>query len=190
MGVSAVAPWDVVDIVTSLRSDRQETPVFTAGVEFFGGVTVPAGGPWAVRVEYGYQRISYGVDSFLGRTELEVSTHLPSVALLWTPLSGDQYLFRCGGGAGYHWGSLDRHERGSDARWTAHGPGFVLLVEGATGLGDNLFAYLGASLRWEALGDLQNNGGTSPAGVALPGPLKLSMGAAGVRLGLAYMITR
>lgn len=189
LGVTAVNPPDVIDVVNSVSVAGERIPAFTPGVDFFGMLTVPLAEAWALRLDYSYQLVSYNVRGALGPADFTVGAHLPSLALLYVPVREETYLLRCGAGIGYHWGFFEERYLTVNDRWKAGGIGFLLLLEGNTALGDDLFVHLGAHLRWEAMGDLGNAAGRRPGGVAVEGTTGLVMFGAGVRLGLAYLFS-
>ncbi len=186
LGVSYIHPGDVIDIVNSTPGAEERAPQFKAGAEFFGIVNIPIDPLWSVKLEYSYMIVSYNIQTFLNPAEYTLTYHLPSVILQYLLLDAGVYNVRVGAGAGYHVGVLERKFYSEDDQYTGTGIGTVADLEANTAFGDHLYAYLGANLRWEFVGDMKNGAGLAP-GVAASGDRPtLHLLGVGARLGFTY----
>lgn len=186
MGVSYVDPFDVVDLVNSTPGAVERVPQFKAGVEFFGTANVPVSPEWSLKFEYAYFLASYNTGTVLGPAEYTLMYHLPSVIIQYLLLDAGVYNVRVGAGVGYHVGILERKFFTEDDQYTGSGIGSVADLEANTAFGEHLYAYLGANLRWEFVGDLKNNGGLAPGVTPAGGRPTLHLFGVGARLGFTY----
>jgi hypothetical protein len=186
MGVSYVSPGDVVDLINAATGQTQRTPTFTAGVEFFGACSVPVAADWAVKVEYAYLLAGYNVSTPYGPAEYTISAHMPTLFLQYILLDRGIYNVKIGAGAGYHVGSLETNVYGSDIRYSGKGIGVAIDLDAATAFGEDLYAYLGADMRWELIGALTDAAGDSPGKTASGGQPALHLFGIGARLGFTY----
>jgi len=152
MGVGYVNPPDIVDVVNSVVMFSDRPPQFTAGVEFFGGVVVPVSSSLALKVEYAYFLMSYGGATPYGPADFTVKVHLPTLVAQYVLMDAGLYTLKAGAGVGFHFGSLSEEYGTVIDRFTASGPGVLLELEANTAFSENLFAYLGGSIRWDFIG--------------------------------------
>jgi hypothetical protein len=186
MGVCAVDAPDLSEWISNTTPGDGRLASFTTAVEFFGAAGIRISGPWRLKAEYGYVLTSYNRTAQLGPAEFSMAAHLPSVILEYVFADEGMYLFKAGAGGGYHIGTVDQRYAFLDTRFTAEGIGLVAEIEGNTALSEQLFAYLGVTARWEALGELRDrNGGTAGGAAYAPAPT-LQMFALGARLGVSF----
>jgi hypothetical protein len=152
-------------------------------VEFIGAASIPLSGRWALKADYAYLLGSYTVPGLFGQTEYSYAAHLPSLLVQYIFLEEGVYNIKAGVGPGYYLGVLTQRIGGSEARYTGSGPGFLLDVEANTALGEDLFAYLGAVVRWSGIGALTADNGSAPQ---YSGDTTLEFFGIGARLGLSY----
>lgn len=188
MGVGYADPSDVVDVVNSVVQYSDRPPQFKAGVEFFGGVVVPLSPSLAIKLEYSYFLMSYGGSTPYGPADFTVKVHLPTVVAQYVLLDASLYNLKVGAGVGVHVGSLSEQYGTVTDRFAASGPAVLLELEANTAFSENLFAYLGGTIRWEFIGVLTNAVG-APAGVsASGGSPALHFFSVGARLGFSYYL--
>ncbi len=185
MGVSYMNPQDVVDMINTMSTSSQRVSDFKSAVEFFGGFIYPVNMDWTLKAEYAYLLGSYNVNVPLGVQEFTITCHLPTVLLQYVLVSEPAYNVKAGAGIGYHFGMLETKLGGLEDKFTADGIGMKLDLEASTALGENLFAYLGADLRWDSIGDLTNGSNGNPSGVAGM-PTSLQFFSAGAKLGFSH----
>ncbi len=185
LGVSYMNPQDIVDLINTASIGSQRVSEFKSAVEFFGGLVIPVNGDVTVKAEYAYLLTSYNVSVPLGVQEYTITGHLPTVLVQYILVSEPTYNVKAGGGLGYHFGFLETKLGGLEDRFSGSGLGIKLDLEASTALGENLFAYLGADMRWDFIGDLTNGSGGNPSGI--PGtPTSLHFLSVGAKLGFSH----
>ncbi len=182
MGVSYINAQDVVDLVSSRANQRM--PAFKAAVEFFGNLVVPVSEEWSIKCEYAYILGSYNFNSSFGSAEASFNAHMPSVIAQYSLVDEGVYNVKIGLGGGYHFGSYSETIFGSENTYKGKGIGTTADLEANTAFSENLYAYLGADLRWEFIGDLTDSAGKSPIVSNLP--ITLHFFGLGARLGFSY----
>ena len=186
MGVSYAHPQDVVDVFNALVDPSERAAQFRAGVEFFGGVVFPLSPTVALKADYGYFVMSYNGQTAFGPADFTIQAHFPTLVVQYVLADEGVYNLKAGVGAGYHVGSLTEEYGSLNDRFTGTGLGTLLELEANTAFGENLFGYIGATLRWEFIGTLTDDAGKT-AGVAAGGEsATLQMFSAGVRFGMSY----
>jgi hypothetical protein len=186
LGVSYVAPRDLVDLVNATAGGTGRVAQFTAFGEFFGAFSLPVSTDWILKFEYAYLTGSYSVSSLYGATDFNVTAHCPSVIVQYVIAERGVYDLKCGIGGGYHFGGVAERLQSLEYTYTGKGPGLVGELEGNTAFGDHLFAFLGVNLRWSSIGALANSAGVSPGHAAGGGGTTLAFFGAGARLGMSY----
>lgn len=188
MGVGYANPQDVLDVVSSVIGSSDRPPQFKAGVEFFGGVVVPLSSSLAIKLEYGYFLMSYGGGTPYGSADFTLKVHLPTIVAQYVLMDAGLYNLKAGAGVGLHFGTLSEQYGTVDARFSGSGPAALLELEANTAFSEDLFAYLGANIRWDFIGKLTNDAGASAGVSADGGSATLHFFSAGVRLGFSYYL--
>lgn len=183
MGVSYISARDIVDLVNATPGTTTRQEEFASVVEFIGAASVPLSGRWALKADYAYLLGSYTVPGLFGQTEYSYTAHLPSLLVQYIIVEEGVYNIKAGLGPGYYLGVLTQRVGGSEARYTGSGPGFLLDLEANTALGEDLFAYLGAVVRWSGIGALRSASGSTPQ---YSSDTTLEFFGIGARLGLSY----
>jgi hypothetical protein len=110
---------------------------------------------------------------------------MPSVLLQYV-IPGQGFFVKLAGGGGYHFGRLESTPSwsGITTVYRAEGLGLKAEAVGQTALTNDLFVYIGGSLRWELLGSVKDSNGRelSYAG----NTATLSFFASGLALGVVY----
>ncbi len=185
LGVCYVDAVDIVNLVNSLNAtslSSERASQFKAAVEFFGTAAIQVSPDWVLTLDYGYLLGSYNADTQPYPAQITFTAHLPSLVLHYVLADEGVYNFRVGGGLGYHFGMLSESYGSTDLQYSGKGVGMLIDLEGNTAFGEHLFAYLGATLRWEFIGDLTNAAGVGP----FAQPTTLHMFGVGARLGFTY----
>ncbi|MCW5894051.1 MAG: hypothetical protein KIT50_00500 [Bacteroidetes bacterium] len=185
MGVNFHNAQDLVARVNGSGAVSQRADEFNSGVEFFGAAFVPMGPDWVMKAEYVYMHGSYSLRSVIanGVAEFAYTVHLPGVIVQYVLVDEPTYNVKAGAGAGYHFGSYD--EKFFSSRFTAHGVGALLELEGKTALSDDVFAYFGVQGRWEFIGELKDKNGKSPF---LNTPTTMDFFSIAVRFGMTFYL--
>lgn len=187
MGVNYHNAQDVVNRVNASNVISRRAENFKSGVEFFGAVSLPLNHDWHAKLEYVHAFSSYSIpSSFIAgfNEEFSYSVHMPSVIMQYILYEAPTYNFKVGAGAGFHFGSYDEKLTATGTFGaSASGLGSVLELEGNTALSENLYAHLGAQMRWEFVGELRDGAGRKPLATA---PTTLHLFSVGARLGMSY----
>lgn len=185
MGVNYHNAQDIVDRLNGSGIINRRVDNFKSAVEFFGAVSVPVNSDWAAKLEYVYWFSSYSLPlpaGFpIGSAEFSYLLHMPTLVGQYILYQARNYDFKVGLGFGFHFASYE--EKFFNAKFTANGIGSLLELEGNTALGEDLFAHLGAQLRWEFVGELRDGAGRKPLATA---STTLHLFSVGARLGMAY----
>ncbi|MBI4536120.1 MAG: hypothetical protein HY708_07565 [Ignavibacteriae bacterium] len=188
MGVSYVNAQDIVDRVNSSSGVAARVAEFKAAIEFFGGITIPVTPDWVLKLEYAYLLGSYTVNNSFFNSEFQFVVHMPMIIGQYVLVDGGVYNVKVGAGGGYHFGSYSEKFATVDDRFSGKGLGAVMDLEANTAFGESFYAYLGANLRWEFIGDLTNASGKSPGGVAASSATTLQFFSIGARLGFTFYL--
>jgi len=185
MGVSYLSAHDLVNLVNATPGTTARQGEFSSVVEFFGSASIPLSGPWELKVDYAYMMGSYTVQGLLGQTEYSYGAHMPSVLVQYAVIQQGVYNIKAGLGPGFYFGSLTQRDGGSGSDFRGSGPGLLLDLEANTALGEDLFAYLGALVRWSGIGALTADNGAAPP-ASPTSETTLQFFGLGARLGLTY----
>jgi hypothetical protein len=103
-------------------------------------------------------------------------------------IAGAGYNFKLGGGVGLRFVNADQRIRGINISetYTSTGFGFILKAQGNTLLGGNLYANIGAQLRYDINGEPENEAGPLYNGAVSENVNFYSL-SAGVSLGVTYI---
>ena len=132
---------------------------FKSAVVFGAEVDYLVKSNFALGIDYNLQIDSYNIPSNTGaggNSEISYLYHRPTI-LAYYVLPGNGYQFKFGGGVGYRSVSLTQKLM-SNETYSASGLGFVGRAIGNTKLSDNLYALIGADLRYDLPGDFSNSG--------------------------------
>jgi hypothetical protein len=182
MGVSYMNPQDIADYVSALTVNRVSD--FTSAVEFFGAAGIPLSERWILTLEYAYLLGGYSGPG--AGSEFTFSVHMPTLLAHYVLVEEQFYNVRIGAGMGYHAGALSVRHVTIDDRFTAAGPAFKIDCEANTALGDDLFARLGADVRWDVMGELRNAAGQAPVAPAQGAAPTMNFFSVGAKLGATW----
>lgn len=185
MGVNLHNAQDIVALINNSGVVSRRVDEFKSGVEFFGAVSVPLSTDWMVKLEYAHLIASYAEGTSFGSAEFSYVVAMPTVIGQYVLYAERMYNFKVGIGCGYHFGVYSQRYSLMDDKYTSNGVGTLIELEGNTALGENVFAYLGAQLRWDFVGDLKNASGNSPGGTFATSLHFFSIGA---RLGVVVYL--
>ena len=141
-----------------------------------------------ITLEVAYQIYSFTDVKPQGKDELSFNNLMPSLMGYYV-LSGDGYNFKFGGGAGVRFVSVEETRNISVAKtnYSSVGFGTILRIEGNTLLGGNVYANIGADMRYDVNGEPENNG--EPLyNISQKENVNFNTLSIGVRLGITYII--
>jgi hypothetical protein len=188
MGVTYMNPADIVELVNATPGAVERISQFRSGVEFFGCFSLPLHPEWVLKLEYAYQLGSCNINTTGDPAQYGITVHAPTAILQYVLTERGVYNVRVGVGGGYWFGSVSEKYVYIDDRYDGAGPGFVLDLEGNTAFGDNFYAYLGGTARWQFIGELADANGRSPGNVAVGSATTLHAFGVGARLGFTYYL--
>ena len=182
LGVTMINVGDVVGFISS-QTGTTQTAFATAG-EFFGAAEIQVSEEWGLKLEYASLVNSYNVPVSPLVYSYSYNVQMPTL-ILHRIITGKGYLLKFGGGAGYHMASFHQDNPPGYPSYSAKGIGLKLDAEGNSAFDDHLFAYIGAEIRDDILGELKDANG-----IALPNPsassVKMNFIAVGIKFGLSY----
>lgn len=141
---------------------------------------------YQIGIEAGYFINSFNFNTDLGKFDVSYNVVYPTV-LGYYVLSGTGYDFKFGGGMGLKFVFLDLSMPGTNTttRYSNTGFGFILRAEGNTLLGGNVYANIGADLKYDVNGIPKNNGNNLYNPISRT-DVNLNSISAGIRLGLTF----
>lgn len=184
MGINLVNAPEIVDYINVTALSSQRVDDFATAVDFFGGIELPIGEAWGLKIEHTYLFKSYSFLTATGATnELFYSVQAPSI-ILQKVYSGEGYFVKMGGGGGYHFGSASEKIStfGVTSDYTTSGIGMKIDIVGQTAFDRNFYGYIGGHMGWELLGKFST---TNSAPSALEAK-RMKYFYAGLRFGITY----
>ncbi|HMN23476.1 MAG: hypothetical protein IT276_10970 [Ignavibacteriaceae bacterium] len=154
---------------------------FSSAVNFSGAYGRMISQNNQLELELGYLLNSYNTSSSLGTYDLTYSLVMPSLLYNYV-LTGTGYNFKFGGGAGVRLLSITEKQPGQfDENTNAFGFGFILRACGNTAIAENVYAHIGADVRYDLLGKPNENAVGNNIG-----NVDFSTLSFGIRLGISY----
>jgi hypothetical protein len=185
LGVSMVRAADIVEYINLSFSPDSRVNDFGASPEFFVACNAQISRSYGIEAEYAYLLHSYNVTQSGFNLSLSYAVHMP-VLLVYYLYTGNGYILKLGGGAGYHVAIITQNILGSVTEYSAEGIGWKIAAEGNTAFDDHLFGSIGAEMRADYLGELK--GTTADIQIVRTNGKKVRMNFIGFGLlfGLAY----
>lgn len=186
MGIDFISSPSLVDYINQNFAFGETLPDFSSAVNFSGkyGRMITENLQLAAQVDY--QIFSYDNSTPIGTYKLTNTSLMPSILVFYV-IAGTGYNFKFGGGIGPRFISLEESLPGSvqPVNYSATGFGLLLRGEGNTLIGENVYALIGADLRYDAVGEpkLSNGGINQNRKIEA---ITLNTLSFGVRLGLTY----
>ncbi len=154
---------------------------FSSAVDFSGSYGRLISPNAQLELELGYLLNSYNSSSSLGTYDLTYSLVMPSLLYNYM-ITGTGYNFKFGGGAGVRFLSISEKNPGQfEATTSALGYGLILRAAGNTAIAENVYAHIGADVRYDFLGKPDKSASENTIG-----NVDFSSLSFGVRLGLSY----
>ncbi len=189
ISVDIFSQRDVVDMLNGGYGLTKRLDNYHVAVDFSGAFVLPVSERVNIRFEYAYLLNTLNAAGlYAGTTEFTTTIHMPSVVAEYAIIDAGAYNLSVGAGGGYHFGALEVQYGGLQNRYTAAGPGAVVMLVGNTAVSEDLFVHLAGTIRAGMLGELRSANGTSP-GIGSDGsPARLTTFAVGARIGLTYYL--
>ena len=180
MGIDFVSVPDLKDYL-----ERNYTDVlsdFSSAVNFSGSYGRMIGETTQLELELGYLLNSYNESSVGGNYDLTYSLLMPSLLYNYV-IDGKGYNFKFGGGAGLRLLSITEKLPAdpNDYNYSSFGFGFILRGVGNTALSQDVFAHIGADVRYDVIGKPEETTDTNSIG-----NVNFSSLSFGIRLGISY----
>jgi hypothetical protein len=187
MGINFLSVPSMQDYINFFHPDDQ-LGTFNSAIIFSleGGYFLSLS--FLVSVEGAYQLFSYTNVSTNGKYEM-VYKLIPISVLGYYVIRGDGYNLKFGGGIGPRFVSAEESlpGLGTTDTYSSTGVGFIIRCEGNTLLGGNIYANLGADLRYDLNGEPENNGEKLTNSVYGQN-VNFNSFSLGVKLGVSYLI--
>ena len=181
LGVTVINATDVVDYINGVSPSTNRQDDFASAAEFFGTSELRLSDSWGVKFEYAYLIKSYAVDAGAGKLDYFYGVHMPTLMAQYLDFQTG-YVFKLGGGLGYHFASFSETLQGATSRdLKSSGLGLKLEAEANTALGDHLYGMVAGDIRADFMSTLKDGSGNT-----LPKNPKMSFFAFGLKFGLIY----
>ncbi len=155
---------------------------FGSAVNFSGSYGRMIGANEQLEIELGYLLNSYNSSLDLGTYDLTYSLIMPSIIYNYL-ISGTGYNFKFGGGAGLRVLSVIEKlpSDPNNYNYTSLGYGLILRAAGNTAISQDVFAYIGADVRYDIIGEPNKSAEGNRVGNVNFNSLSF-----GIRLGISY----
>jgi hypothetical protein len=186
LGVDLVNAADIVDYVNSMSPYSQRVDDFGVGAEFFSASEFSVSESWGMKLEYAYLIKSYNVTNpdptF---TAVSYGVHLPTVMAQYL-IVGKGYLFKLGGGLGYHIAKISQEYSSTEKNYKSTGIGMKVEAEGNTAFDSHLYGLIAADVRYAIMSEAKNSDGKSLT-IGVSGKnVKMNFFSLGIKFGLIY----
>ncbi len=151
MGIDLVSVPELKDFL-ELNYSPDRLSDFSSAVNFSGAYGRMIGDNNQLELEFGYLINSYNYPEDNGTYDLSYTLIMPSLLYNYI-IVGNGYNFKFGGGAGLRFLSITEKQPGQfDEKKESFGYGFILRAVGNTAIAQNVFAHIGADIRYDLLG--------------------------------------
>ena len=191
MGVNFISIPSATDYINQTYAPYDEPlNTFNTAVIFSGEVGYFISPKFEMSIEIPYQIYSYNttIDG-VGQYNLDYNELLPSVMAYYV-ISGTGYNFKFGGGLGprFVFVSEEKNWLGSESEYSSTGIGGLLRIEANTSLAENVFANIGADVRYDVNGEPKNDDGSPLYNIVENENVNFNSFSAGIKLGISYLI--
>ncbi len=189
LGVALINASDIVDYINLQYQPANKLDDFATAGEFFGAGEIRVSESWGVKIEYSYLQKSYTVPQQYGADyTFSYGIHMP-VAMAQYIVAGSGYVFKFGGGAGYHVAKFTQEASVflSDT-YTSKGVGIKLEAEGNTEFDEHLYGLISVDARDAVMGEFRGGGNQK---LVIPVTNKnagMNFFALGLKFGLVYYL--
>lgn len=187
MGINFMSIPSMEDYINqNFAPPNDQLGSFVSSVIFAGEGGLFINETFEMTVEIAYQIYSYTTTGLVGQYDLQYNNIMPSI-LAYYVLGGHGYNLKFGSGLGLRFPNVDESlpATGSTITYTAIGYGVIARAEGNTLLGGDVFANIGAEIRYDVNGEPENNGKTL-SNIVQGENVNFNTFSLGVRLGISY----
>ena len=188
MGINFISTPSLTDYINqNFTNPNEQQGSFNSAVNFAVEVGHFFSPQFLMSLEGVYQINSYTNQISFGQYDFSWNSVMPSV-LAYYVLGGKGYNLKFGGGAGVRFSSVTETQKwnGQTRDLSSTGFGFLVRAEGNTLLSGNLFANIGAEIRYDLNGEPKDSGGNYLRNNVQNENVSLNSFTLGVRLGIAY----
>ncbi|UCH65390.1 MAG: hypothetical protein JSW63_12420 [Ignavibacterium sp.] len=189
MGINFMSIPSMQDYINqNFALPNEQLGSFVSSIVFAGEGGLFINKNFEMTVEIAYQIYSYTTTGLSGQYELKYNNPMPSL-LAYYVLDGNGYNLKFGGGLGIRFPSVDESlpATGSTISYTSIGFGIIARAEGNTLLGGDIYANIGAEIRYDVNGEPESNG-NNLFNVVQGENVNFNTFSLGVRLGITYII--
>ncbi len=189
MGINFLSIPSVQDYINeNFAPSGSQLGTFNSAIIFTGEVGMFLNKSFELSIEVPYQIYSYTENVGLGQYELAYNSILPSVMAYYV-LMGEGYNFKFGGGAGVRFVSVTESKKwqGTEDSFSTVGFGGLLRIEANTALAENVYANIGADLRYDVNGEPENSNGETLVNNVKGENVNFDTFSLGVKLGISYL---
>jgi hypothetical protein len=158
MGIDFVSTPSLTDYVNQNFAGGDQLGSFNSAVNFSVEGNYPVSRSYSLGVEIAYQLNSYTFNFSPGQYDLSYGIILPSIMNYYV-ISGNGYNLKFGAGAGIRFINVtETAGTGIKKDYSATGFGGVFRFEGNTALSSNIYANIGADIRYDLNGEPESDG--------------------------------
>lgn len=179
MGISFTSTPQLTDYLNRHYRTGEELGSFNTAINFSAESDYYFSKNFAGGVELAYTLNSFTFSSELGKRELHYSYIMPSLTAYYM-IMGPGYNFKFGGGAGIRLTEIEETFSIYSEKSNLTGIGLLLRADGNTLLSGNLYANIGADLRYDMNGTFKTN-------IRGEEEIQLHSFSLGIKLGLTYI---
>ncbi len=191
MGINFMSIPSMQDYINqNFAPPNEQLGSFVSSIVFAGEGGLFLKNNFLMSIEIAYQIYSFTTTGISGQYELKYNNLMPSL-LAYYVLDGNGYNLKFGGGLGIRFPNVEESlpATGSTISYTSTGFGVIARVEGNTLLGGDIYANIGAEIRYDVNGNPENNGNTL-FNVVQREDVNFNTLSLGVRLGITYIMGR
>lgn len=180
MGIDFVSVPELKDYLEANYTDKLSD--FSSAVNFSGSYGRMISDYTQIELEIGYLLNSYNSASLGGNYDLSYSLIMPSMLYNYV-FAGNGYNFKFGAGTGIRLLSITEKLPAdpNDYNYSSFGFGFILRGTGNTAISQDVYAHIGADIRYDVLGKPEKNSTGNKIG-----NVNFSSLSFGIRLGISY----
>lgn len=180
MGIDFISVPELKDYLEANYTDNLSD--FSSAVNFSGSYGRMISDNAQLELEIGYLLNSYNSTSIVGNYDLSYSLIMPSLLYNYV-YTGNGYNFKFGAGAGVRLLSITEKLPAdpNNYEYSSFGFGFILRGTGNTAISQDVFAHIGADIRYDVLGKPEKNSTGNKIG-----NVNFSSLSFGIRLGISY----
>lgn len=180
MGIDFISVPELKNYLEANYTDKLSD--FSSAVNFSGSYGRMISDNSQLELEIGYLLNSYNGSSLSGNYDLSYSIIMPSLLYNFV-IRGNGYSFKFGGGAGVRLLSITEKLPAdpNNYNYSSFGFGFILRAVANTAIAQDVYAHIGADIRYDVLGKPDSSASANKIG-----NVNFSSLSFGVRLGISY----